>query len=151
MLPTALPSASAERILGLTGLAPGVYTLTFRDLPARIEALRTLERYNVVMWTGFWVNAVSGVLLLIASFGALSGLYILLDAPFVAVIQIIVYAGAIMVLFLFVVMLLNASRPSVVCTYVDPSDGVETARGTWTPPGPRASPPASRARVVSAR
>src|SRR5207245_8594528 len=48
------------------------------------------------------------VLLLIASFGALSGLYILLDAPFVAVIQIIVYAGAIMVLFLFVVMLLNA-------------------------------------------
>jgi NADH-quinone oxidoreductase subunit J len=45
---------------------------------------------------------------LIASFGALSGLYVLLDAPFVAVIQIIVYAGAIMVLFLFVVMLLNA-------------------------------------------
>src|SRR5258708_24593305 len=48
------------------------------------------------------------VLLVIASFGALSGLYVLLDAPFVAVIQIIVYAGAIMVLFLFVVMLLNA-------------------------------------------
>src|SRR5262249_60289628 len=48
------------------------------------------------------------VLLLIASFGALSGLYVLLDAPFAAVIQIIVYAGAIMVLFLFVVMLLNA-------------------------------------------
>ena len=48
------------------------------------------------------------MLLLIASFGALSGLYVLLDAPFVAVMQIIVYAGAIMVLFLFVVMLLNA-------------------------------------------
>src|SRR5512147_1618381 len=53
-------------------------------------------------------NPVHSVLLLIASFGALSGLYVLLDAPFVAVIQIIVYAGAIMVLFLFVVMLLNA-------------------------------------------
>jgi NADH-quinone oxidoreductase subunit J len=53
-------------------------------------------------------NPVYSVLLLIASFGALSGLYILLDAPFVAAIQIIVYAGAIMVLFLFVVMLLNA-------------------------------------------
>ena len=53
-------------------------------------------------------NPVYSVLLLIASFGALSGLYILLDAPFAAVIQIIVYAGAIMVLFLFVVMLLNA-------------------------------------------
>src|SRR3982074_2147105 len=53
-------------------------------------------------------NPVYSVLLLIASFGALSGLYILLDAPFVAVIQIIVYAGCVMVLFLFVVMLLNA-------------------------------------------
>ncbi len=53
-------------------------------------------------------NPIYSVLLLIASFGALSGLYILLSAPFVAVIQIIVYAGAIMVLFLFVVMLLNA-------------------------------------------
>src|SRR5213594_2779991 len=53
-------------------------------------------------------NPIYSVLLLIASFGALSGLYVLLDAPFVAVIQIIVYAGAIMVLFMFVVMLLNA-------------------------------------------
>jgi NADH-quinone oxidoreductase subunit J len=55
-------------------------------------------------------NAMYSVMLLIASFGALSGLYILLDAPFVAVAQIIIYAGAIMVLFLFVVMLLNAPQ-----------------------------------------
>jgi NADH-quinone oxidoreductase subunit J len=55
-------------------------------------------------------NPIYSVLLLIASFGALSGLYVTLDAPFVAVIQIVVYAGAIMVLFLFVVMLLNAPR-----------------------------------------
>jgi NADH-quinone oxidoreductase subunit J len=55
-------------------------------------------------------NPMYSVLLLIASFGALSGLYILLDAPFVAVAQIIIYAGAIMVLFLFVVMLLNVPR-----------------------------------------
>ena len=53
-------------------------------------------------------NPMHSVLLLIASFGALSGLYVLLDSPFAAVIQIVVYAGAIMVLFLFVVMLLNA-------------------------------------------
>jgi len=53
-------------------------------------------------------NPVYSVLLLITSFGALSGLYVLLDAPFAAAVQIIVYAGAIMVLFLFVVMLLNA-------------------------------------------
>jgi NADH-quinone oxidoreductase subunit J len=55
-------------------------------------------------------NPMYGVLLLILSFGALSCLYVLLEAPFVAVIQIIVYAGAIMVLFLFVVMLLNVPR-----------------------------------------
>src|SRR5262245_56211039 len=55
-------------------------------------------------------NPMYSVLLLIASFGALSGLYIQLDAPFVAVAQIIIYAGAIMVLFLFVVMLLNAPQ-----------------------------------------
>jgi NADH-quinone oxidoreductase subunit J len=53
-------------------------------------------------------NPIYSVLYLIASFGALSALYVLLEAPFVAMIQIIVYAGAIMVLFLFVVMLLNA-------------------------------------------
>src|SRR5687768_3683118 len=55
-------------------------------------------------------NPMYSVLLLIVSFGALAGLYVLLDAPFVAVTQIIIYAGAIMVLFLFVVMLLNAHR-----------------------------------------
>ena len=55
-------------------------------------------------------NPMYSVMLLIASFGALAGLYINLDAPFAAVTQIIVYAGAIMVLFLFVVMLLNAPQ-----------------------------------------
>ena len=54
-------------------------------------------------------SPVYSVMLLIASFLALAGLYILLDSPFVAVIQIIIYAGAILVLFLFVVMLLNAT------------------------------------------
>ena len=53
-------------------------------------------------------NPMYSIMLLIASFGALAALYIQLDAPFVAMAQIIVYAGAIMVLFLFVVMLLNA-------------------------------------------
>jgi len=58
-------------------------------------------------------NPMHSVMLLIASFAALAGLYILLDAPFAAVIQIIIYAGAILVLFLFVVMLLNAPREDV--------------------------------------
>jgi NADH-quinone oxidoreductase subunit J len=55
-------------------------------------------------------NPMYSVLLLVASFGMSSGLYVLLDAPFIAVTQIVVYAGALMVLFLFVVMLLN--RPN---------------------------------------
>jgi NADH-quinone oxidoreductase subunit J len=62
-------------------------------------------------------NPMHSVMMLIVSFGALAGLYVLLDAPFTAVTQIIVYAGAIMVLFLFVVMLLNQHKeddPGVV-------------------------------------
>jgi NADH-quinone oxidoreductase subunit J len=55
-------------------------------------------------------NPMYSVMSLIVSFGALAGLYVLLDAPFTAVTQIIIYAGAIMVLFLFVVMLLNVPR-----------------------------------------
>ena len=54
-------------------------------------------------------NPMHSVMLLIVSFGALAGLYVLLDAPFTAVTQIIVYAGAIMVLFLFVVMMLDVN------------------------------------------
>ena len=52
-------------------------------------------------------NPVYSVLWLIATFFSISGHYILLNAQFLAVVNIIVYAGAIMVLFLFVVMLMN--------------------------------------------
>jgi NADH-quinone oxidoreductase subunit J len=55
-------------------------------------------------------NPIYSVLAIIAAFFGLSGLYVLLDAPFVAIVQIIIYAGAIMVLFLFTVMLLNVPR-----------------------------------------
>jgi NADH-quinone oxidoreductase subunit J len=62
-------------------------------------------------------NPMHSVLLLIVSLAALAGLYVGLDSPFTAVTQIIVYAGAIMVLFLFVVMLLNAPREDVASPY----------------------------------
>lgn len=52
-------------------------------------------------------NPVSSVLFLIATFFAISGHYILMNAQFLAIVNIIVYAGAIMVLFLFVIMLMN--------------------------------------------
>jgi NADH-quinone oxidoreductase subunit J len=52
-------------------------------------------------------NPIYSVLWLIVVFFAISGHYILMNAQFLAIVNIIVYAGAIMVLFLFVVMLMN--------------------------------------------
>ena len=58
----------------------------------------------------FSKNPVHSVLWLIAVFFAISGHYILLNAQFLAIVNIIVYAGAIMVLFLFVIMLMNLNK-----------------------------------------
>src|SRR5438874_3700893 len=55
-------------------------------------------------------NAVHSALALILTLLALAGLYLMLYAPFVAGVQIILYAGGIMVLFLFVIMLVNIDR-----------------------------------------
>lgn len=52
-------------------------------------------------------NTVSSALFLVLNMVSIAGLYLLLQAQFLALIQILVYAGAIMVLFLFVIMLLN--------------------------------------------
>jgi NADH-quinone oxidoreductase subunit J len=81
---------------------------------------------ELVIFTGLAaVAAVSGVLVviqrhaiysalfLIITMGALAGLYVLLEAHFVWAVQVLVYAGAIMVLFLFVIMLLNLPREDV--------------------------------------
>jgi NADH-quinone oxidoreductase subunit J len=59
-------------------------------------------------------NPVHSALFLIITLLCLAGLFLLLSAPFLAVIQIIVYAGAIMVLFLFVIMLLDIRRIEAV-------------------------------------
>jgi NADH-quinone oxidoreductase subunit J len=53
-------------------------------------------------------NPVMSAIFLIINFFSLAGLYLILHAQFISVVQVIVYAGAIMVLFLFVLMLLNA-------------------------------------------
>lgn len=81
---------------------------------------------SIIIKTLFWVlsfaaiissllmivskNPVHSVLWLIVTFFAISGHYILLNAQFLAIVNIIVYAGAIMVLFLFVIMLINLNR-----------------------------------------
>jgi len=68
-----------------------------------LTALAILSALMVV----FSKNPVHSVLWLIAVFFAISGHYIILNAQFLAIVNLIVYAGAIMVLFLFVIMLMN--------------------------------------------
>jgi NADH-quinone oxidoreductase subunit J len=58
-------------------------------------------------------HAVYSAMYLIITMGSLAGLYVLLGAHFVWAVQVLVYAGAIMVLFLFVIMLLNLPREDV--------------------------------------
>jgi NADH-quinone oxidoreductase subunit J len=58
----------------------------------------------------FTKNAVYSVLFLIITFFAIAGHYLLLNAQFLAAVHIIVYAGAIMVLFLYVIMMLNQNK-----------------------------------------
>jgi NADH-quinone oxidoreductase subunit J len=55
-------------------------------------------------------NPVASALWLVSTMFALAAIYVLLNAQFIAAIQVLVYAGAVMVLFLFVIMLLNLGR-----------------------------------------
>ena len=59
-------------------------------------------------------NPINSALSLIMTFFCLATFYVMLDAPFMAAIQVIVYAGAIMVLIVFVIMLLNLRTESNV-------------------------------------
>ena len=74
-----------------------------------LSALAVVSAINVVISR----NPVFSVIWLILTFFAISGHYILLNAQFLAIVNIIVYAGAIMVLFLFVIMLMNMSKDNV--------------------------------------
>lgn len=60
----------------------------------------------------FSKSPVSSVLYLIIAFFAIAGHYVLMNAEFLAAVHVIVYAGAIMVLFLYVIMLLNLNKES---------------------------------------
>jgi NADH-quinone oxidoreductase subunit J len=68
-------------------------------------------------------NTVHAVLFLVLNFLAVAALYVLLTAQFLAVIQVLVYAGGIVVLYLFVVMLVNLKRP--------PEDHASPQRRPW--------------------
>ncbi len=66
-------------------------------------------------------SPVSAAMWLVSTMFSLAALYILLDAQFIGTMQVLVYAGAIMVVFLFVIMLLNLGHPSELAD----------ARGIW--------------------
>lgn len=68
----------------------------------------------------FSKNQAHNALFIILAFLCLGGLFALLDAPFIAVIQIIIYAGAVMVLFIFVIMMINLK------------EGLPPERKRWT-------------------
>jgi NADH-quinone oxidoreductase subunit J len=59
-------------------------------------------------------SPVAAALWLVNTMFSLSALFVLLDAQFIGVMQVLVYAGAIMVVFLFVIMLLNLGHPSEI-------------------------------------
>ena len=61
-------------------------------------------------------NPVASAIYLIITLFCLAGIYLLLSAQFIAIIQVLVYAGAIMVLFLFVIMLLNLEKEKKIIT-----------------------------------
>ena len=71
-----------------------------------LSILAVISAINVVISK----NPIFSVLWLILTFFCISGHYILLNAQFLAVVNIIVYAGAIMVLFLFVIMFINLDQ-----------------------------------------
>ena len=59
-------------------------------------------------------NIVHGALMLVVNLLAIAGLYLTLESPFLSIIQVLVYGGAIMVLFLFVIMLLGVDRDDLL-------------------------------------
>src|SRR5436309_11242943 len=59
-------------------------------------------------------SPVAAAMWLVTTMFALAALYVMMDAQFIGAIQVLVYAGAIMVVFLFVIMLLNLGHPSEI-------------------------------------
>src|SRR5947209_16828986 len=77
------------------------------DILFYIFAALTLLCGFLVIANPFSLNPVTSAMFLVLTIGSLTGLFVLLHAFFLAAVQILVYAGAVMVLFLFVIMLLD--------------------------------------------
>jgi NADH-quinone oxidoreductase subunit J len=74
-------------------------------------------------------NPVASALWMVGYFLMLAGLYLTLQAPFIAVMQVLIYAGAIMVLVVFVIMLLNLGNPEQLRERFNPRIALASALG----------------------
>src|SRR3954452_788194 len=81
--------------------------LPVADILFYVFAAMTLLFGVLVIANPFSLNPVTSAMFLVLTIGSLTGLFVLLHAFFLAAVQILVYAGAVMVLFLFVIMLLD--------------------------------------------
>src|SRR6202451_1245633 len=104
-VPVRAPQPAVHRAL-CGGLLTGRHMDTILFIVFAIVAI--VCAINVVVQT----HPISSALSLIGVMGSLAVLYLLLGAEFIAMAQVIVYAGAVMVLFIFVIMLLNAGAES---------------------------------------
>lgn len=77
-------------------------------------AILAIVSVGASLWMVSTRNPVRSALLLVVTFLSMAVFYFTLSAQFIGAVQVIVYAGAIMVLFLFVIMLLNMGAPQVV-------------------------------------
>jgi NADH-quinone oxidoreductase subunit J len=91
-------------LLGGGAISPRV---TMQDALFYIFAFLTLVFGFLVIANPFSRNPVTSAMFLVLTIGSLAGLFVLLHAFFLAAVQVLVYAGAVMVLFLFVIMLLD--------------------------------------------
>ena len=90
-----------------------------------IAGLAAMAAVGVVLFD----NAVRSALCLVLNFFLLAVLYFTLSAEMLGITQIVVYAGAIMVLFLFVIMLLNLGAPQVLVEKLDPKKPIAALLG----------------------
>lgn len=112
------------------------------------------------IWVILGKNATWSALGLLINFCSLGALYIMLNAPFVALIQFIVYAGAIVVMFLFVIMLLMVARgegqdkkpvqkyAGIALAVLLAAGLVYVALGATMPNGPLPNTPQDNARIL---
>ena len=91
----------------MSRLEPTKIVLPLPDILFYVFAFLTLVCGFLVVLNPFSLNPVTSAMFLVLTIVSLAGLFVLLHAFFLAAVQVLVYAGAVMVLFLFVIMLLD--------------------------------------------